>query len=149
MHQYLVFPLLGLAACATAAPVAPDPHAGMAPAATKVVTTPLGRSATTVSGQPLHLPQGPAEAVAAIIDIPPGGATAIHQHPWQRFVYVEHGPVRIVNHDTGESRDFQSGQFLSEVVAQWHEGQATGSTAARLLVIDVVPPGVNNTVMKP
>ena len=149
MRYLVALSLLALAGCVTAAPLSADPHSSMGAGAARPVTIQLGRSATTISGQPLHLPQGAAEAVAAIIDIPVGGATPIHQHPWQRFVYVERGPVRIVNHDTGQSRDFQSGQFLPEVVAQWHEGQAIGPGPVRLVVIDVVPPGVNNTVMKP
>lgn len=111
-------------------------------------STAIARTATTISGQPLKLPQGAAEVVAAIVEIPAGGATTIHQHPWSRFVYVERGPVRIINHDTGEATDLKTGEFFPEVIAQWHEGRATGTETARLLVVDLVPPGVNNTVMK-
>lgn len=113
----------------------------------KVVTTPILRSGQTISSQPLKLPQGAAEMAAAAIEIAPGGATPIHQHPWSRFVYVEKGPVRVVNHDTGATLDFQAGQVLPEVVGQWHEARALRSTA-RLIVIDIVPPGVNNTIMR-
>lgn len=143
--RIILLATLGLAACApvVAEPMTASEHAMPA----KVVTTLIIRSGQTVSNQPLKLPQGPAEMVAAAIEIPAGGATPIHQHPWSRFVYVEKGPVRIVNHDTGATLDFQSGQVLPEVVAQWHEGRAL-DTPARLIVIDVVPPGVNNTVMR-
>lgn len=114
----------------------------------KLVTTPIVRTGRTASNQPLKLPQGEAEMVAVAVDIPVGGATPIHQHPWQRIVYVEKGPLQVVNHDTGETRDFQSGTVLPEVVAQWHEGRAP-SQPVRLIVIDLVPPGVSNMVMKP
>jgi quercetin dioxygenase-like cupin family protein len=134
-----------LSAC-TALAAHPGSQSGHALPA-KVVTTPIVRSGQTISNQPLRLPQGAAEMVAAAIEIAPGGATPIHQHPWSRFVYVEKGPVRIVNHDTGATLDFQSGQVLPEVVGQWHEGRAL-SAPVRLIVIDVVPPGVNNTVMR-
>ena len=141
--------LIGFVAACTPTPTAlPQSHHATAMGSTGLVTTPLVRSSKTISGQPLRLPQGDAEVAAAAIEIPAGGATPIHQHPWSRFVYVERGPVRIINHDTGDSRDFQSGAFLPEVVAQWHEGRAIGPTAARLIVIDLVPPGVNNTVMR-
>jgi quercetin dioxygenase-like cupin family protein len=143
---YLV-PAAVLAACASSGTATAEQAATAAPPP-KVVTTPLVRTGRTISNQPLKLPQGEAEVAAAALDIPAGGATPIHQHPWSRFVYVEKGPVRIVNHDTGESRDFPSGTLLPEVVAQWHEGRALGSPV-RLIVIDLVPPGVNNTVMKP
>lgn len=85
--------------------------------------------------------------VAAAVEIPAGGSTPIHQHPWSRFVYVERGPLRVVNHDTGKTRDFQSGQVIPEVVAQWHEGRAIAGPV-RVIVIDLVPPGVNNTIMR-
>lgn len=69
-------------------------------------------------------------------------------HPWSRFVYVERGSLRVHNHYTGASLDFQAGQVLPEVVAQWHEARALGNAPVRLIVIDLVPPGVNNTIMK-
>jgi quercetin dioxygenase-like cupin family protein len=87
--------------------------------------------------------------VATVVDIPAGGVTTIHQHPWSRFVYVERGPLRVVNQDTGQTHDFQTGQAFAEVVAQWHQGHATGAQGVRLIVIDLVPPGVTNMVMRP
>lgn len=120
---------------------------GISPGAAKV--TPIVRTGRTISGQPLRLPPGEAEVAAAAVEIPAGGALPIHQHPWSRFVYVERGSVRVVNHDTQASMDFQAGQLLPEVVAQWHEAKALGSNSVRLIVIDLVPPGVTNMVMKP
>jgi quercetin dioxygenase-like cupin family protein len=111
------------------------------------VTKPIVRTATTIAGQPLRLPGGRAEMVAAAVDIPAGGSTPIHQHPWSRFVYVERGPLRVVNHDTGKMRDFQTGDVFLEVVFQWHEGRAIAGPV-RVIVIDVVPPGVNNSIMR-
>ena len=136
------------AGCAATSASQPAPVHPMSHAMGKVASVPIVRTATTISGQPLRLPPGPSEMVATAIDIPAGGATAIHQHPWSRFVYVERGPVRITNHDNGESHDYQTGQVIAEVVAQWHEGRAAAGPA-RLIVIDVVPPGVTNMVMKP
>jgi quercetin dioxygenase-like cupin family protein len=114
----------------------------------KMVTTPILRTRLTSSNQPLKLPQGEAELVAIAVDIPAGGATSIHQHPWSRFAYVEKGELRVLNHDTGEARDFKSGEVLSEAVGQWHEGRAT-SGPVRLIVFDLVPPGATNTVARP
>ena len=87
--------------------------------------------------------------VAVAVDIPAGGALPIHQHPWQRLFYVERGTLRVVNQDSGSSLDFNAGQVLPEAVEQWHHGEAVGDGPVRLIVIDLVPPGVNNTVMKP
>jgi quercetin dioxygenase-like cupin family protein len=137
--------ILLAAACAPVGAQTAPPGQHAMPA--KVVTTLILRSGQTISGQPLKLPQGPAEMAAAAIEIAAGGATPIHQHPWSRFVYVEKGPVRVVNHDTGATLDFQAGQVLPEVVGQWHEARALAAPV-RLIVIDIVPPGASNTIMR-
>ena len=147
MRIAFLLPAALTAACAAAAPATLKPASASA-ALTGPLTTPLVRTGRTISNQPLRLPQGDAEVVAAAIDIPAGGATPVHQHPWSRFVYVERGPVRILNHDTGESRDFATGTLLPEVIAQWHEARALASPV-HLVVIDLVPPGVSNMAMKP
>lgn len=146
MRLMLLVPAAVAAGCAPAAAL--SEHAAHVAGPAKIVSTPLVRSGRTIADQPLRLPTGGAEVVATAIDIPPGMATPIHQHPWSRFVYVEKGPVRIVNHDTKQSRDFATGTFLPEVVAQWHEGRALDAPV-RLIVIDLVPPGETNMVMKP
>jgi quercetin dioxygenase-like cupin family protein len=115
--------------------------------ATKV--TPIVRTGKTISGQPLKLPQGPAEMVAASVDIPAGGRIALHRHPWSRFVYVERGRLSIANRDTGEDTVASAGQVIAEVVSQWHEAVALDGAPARLVVIDVVPPSVVNMEMPP
>ena len=132
--------IIVISACAPAT-------SSLAPAVPTASSTPLLRTQQTISGQPLRLPQGPAELVAAAVDIPAGGVTAIHQHPWSRIVYVERGTLRVVNHDTGDSRDFTAGQVLPEVVSQWHEGRAPAGPV-RLVVLDLVPPGASNMVMR-
>jgi len=139
--------LLGLALLAASAPgasIATLPESA-APASTN---TSVARTARTVSGQPLRLPQGKAEMVATAVEILPNGKTTIHQHPWSRFVYVERGPLRVADLETGKTLEFQTGQVFAEVVAQWHQGSAPGPRGARLVVIDLVPPGVTNMTMR-
>ena len=113
-----------------------------------MLTTPILRTRLTSSNQPLKLPQGDSELVAVAVDIPSGGATSIHQHPWSRFAYVEKGQLRVINHDTGEAKDFRPGEVLSEAVGQWHEGRAIEGPV-RLIVFDIVPPGVTNVSAQP
>ena len=105
------------------------------------------RTAQTTSGQPFKLPEGKSEMVAYAVEFPPNGQTTLHMHPWSRFVYVERGPLRVVNQDTGKTDEFQSGQVFPEVITQWHQGYA-GPNGAKLVVIDIVPPGVTNMVMR-
>jgi quercetin dioxygenase-like cupin family protein len=111
--------------------------------------TSITKTTQTISGQPLKLPQGPAEMVAISVDIPAGAALAIHKHPWSRFFYVERGTLRVVNHDTGGSHDFKAGEVQAEAIGEWHEGRAVGNGPVRVIVIDLVPPGATNTVFKP
>ena len=136
--------LVLLAAAAPGASIATSPETA-APTSTNTI---VARAAQTVSGQPLRLPQGSAEMVATAVEIPPNGKTTIHQHPWSRFVYIERGPLVVVNLDTKQTHEFQTGQVFAEVVGQWHQGSAPGPHGARLVVIDLVPPGVTNMKMR-
>jgi len=149
-HLFVSIAMSGAAACASAAPMVSvdHPEAAQTPAA-KPVTTSLLRTGTTISGQPLKLPQGPAEMAAAAVDLPAGARLPLHRHPWSRFVYVEKGRVAIHNRVTGATVEAAAGQALAEVVAQWHEAEALDGAAARLVVFDLVPPGVVNMEMPP
>jgi quercetin dioxygenase-like cupin family protein len=144
MHKLILVTGVLAAATSSASPSIPMENGQ---AAANSVTKPIVRTAATIAGQPLRLPGGRAEMVASAVEIPAGGSTPIHQHPWSRFVYVERGPIRVVNHDTGKMRDFQTGEVFPEVVFQWHEGRAIAGPV-RVIVIDLVPPGVNNTIMR-
>jgi quercetin dioxygenase-like cupin family protein len=128
-----------------------DTNTGVAnkPIASAATVTPILRTGRTMSGQPLKLPQGGAEMAAVTVDIPAGQALPVHKHPWSRLFYVERGTLRVTNHDTGMSMDFKAGQAGAEAVGQWHSGSAVGDGPVRLIVIDLVPPGVNNTIMRP
>jgi quercetin dioxygenase-like cupin family protein len=130
-----------------AVPLPAQPGASVAEP-TKMVTTPILRTRLTSSNQPLKLPHREAELVAVTVDIPAGGATSVHQHPWSRFAYVDKGRLRVINHDTGEAKDFRPGEVLSEAVGQWHEGRAIDGPV-RLIVFDIVPPGVTNITVGP
>ena len=137
----------GVVTAVWVAPLPAQPSASVAEP-TKMVTTPILRTRLTSSNQPLKLPRGDAELVAVTVDIPAGGATSVHQHPWSRFAYVEKGRIRVINHDTGEARDIRPGEVLSEAVGQWHEGRAIDGPV-RLIVFDIVPPGVTNVTARP
>lgn len=139
-----ILALVAMMAFVPAASTASSGEGGKPNAVSKEVV----RTATTVSGQPLRLPRGKAEMVAYTVEIPANGLTTIHQHPWSRFVYVERGPLTVTDQDTGKVHKFQSGQVFGEVVAQWHQGHAPGAQGARLVVIDLVPPGVTNMKMR-
>jgi len=122
------------------------PAAGQTPAATGAVTTPIVRTGTTVTGQPLRVPPSPFELVVNRVEIPAGGIIPTHKHPWSRYVYVEAGAIRVTNHDAGTMNDFAAGQVIVEAIGQWHEGRVLGDAPARLIVFDQVPPEEGNLI---
>lgn len=129
--------LVLLSACASAPPPLPAP-----------VRTEIVRTAETMTGQKLALPDGPAELTASATELPPGARLPVHKHPWQRIVYVERGRLEVINHDTGLRREFEAGDVLVEAVGQWHEGRVLGGEGARLIVYDLAPPGADNMVVR-
>ena len=133
--QFVSAIAIGVAAIAPATAASPSP-----------TITPVIRTDRTVSGQPLRLPQGPAEFVGAVVDIPVGATIPLHQHPWSRFAYIERGTIRVVNRDTGAVLEFKAGQMAAESVGQWHEASVVGSEPVRLIIFEIVPPGVVNGV---
>jgi quercetin dioxygenase-like cupin family protein len=112
-------------------------------------TTPVARTQSTVTGQPLRLPPAPVELVVSRLELPAGATIPAHKHPWQRYAYVEAGAIRVTNHDAGTVSDFTAGQVIVEAVDQWHEGRVTSAGPARLIVFDQVPPGASNTIPRP
>ena len=121
---------------------------GQTPAAPGAVTTPIVRTGTTVTGQPLRVPPAPFQLVVNRVEIPAGGIIPTHKHPWSRYVYVEAGAIRVTNHDAGTVSDFAAGQVIVEAIGQWHEGRVIGNAPVRLIVFDQVPPGQTNVVRR-
>lgn len=142
MRSILVIPAALAVGCAPVMTPAAQTHEG---GMTSLV---VARTALTVSGQPLRLPQGRSEMIASVVDIAAGGSTVIHQHPWSRLAYVERGPLRVVNQDTHQVSELQTGQAFAEAVGQWHQGFAPGPNGARLIIFDLVPAGEANTVVR-
>lgn len=102
------------------------------------------RTDSTMSGQPLRLPEGAAEVVGTAVDMAPGASIAPHRHPWSRFGYVERGRLGVRNLDTGLERVFGPGELVAESVGQLHEGWVVGPDPVRIIVIDLVSPGAPN-----
>lgn len=120
-----------------------------APAPAGPVTTPVGVYKETVSGQPIMPPQGPIEVTASETAAPAGSALPVHRHPYQRYVRVMSGRIRMVNLDTGKSVEFKAGDVIVEPVGQWHSGEVLGDEPVRLFAIDQAPPGQSNMERRP
>lgn len=116
--------------------------------APKVVVKPVLSTTTTASGQPITVPANP-EVIVSTYDIPAGTSLPFHKHPFQRYAYVMAGNLSVVNRDTNETYRYKSGDFIVEVLDQWHMGRNEGKTPVKLLVIDQVEPGKPNVVLAP
>src|SRR5262249_16734519 len=104
------------------------------------VTTPLARTTTTATAQPTMVLAKP-EVIVALTTIPANGATHVHKHPYQRFVYVLSGNLRVANMTTGGHNDYKPGTFVAEMRDTYHFGAPADGHEVKLLVIDLVPPG--------
>ena len=134
--------LLAICASFTAA------HALDSGAAAPVVVTPVKTTAVTSTGQPLVLPQKNVEVTASIYDIAPGATLPVHKHPFARYAYVLAGTLQVTNVDTGKSDVFKAGDFIVEMIDQWHRGSNIGADPVKLVVIDQIEAGAEATVLK-
>ena len=136
----LVPALLAAACLASCAPAEPLAQAVPGPPQSLQVL----RSATTVAGQPIALPNGPIELVVTQTNVGPGGVIPMHRHRWPRYVRVEEGVIRLTFADGGPGRDFGPGDVIVEAIDTWHEGRVIGPGHVRLVAFDLAPPGQSN-----
>lgn len=114
----------------------------------KIAVKPVLSTTTTASGQPVAVPANP-QVIVSTYDIPVGASLPFHKHPFQRYAYVMAGDLSVTNRDTNETYRYKTGDFIVEVLDQWHMGRNEGKTPVKLLVIDQVEPGKSNVVLVP
>ncbi|MGX5841948.1 cupin domain-containing protein [Mesorhizobium sp. ArgA1] len=115
---------------------------------TPVVVTPLADRTQTASGQPIVLPQKNVQVLVSTYDIAVGATLPVHKHPFARYAYVEAGTLKVTNVETGNSNTYKTGDFIVEMIGQWHQATNIGDGAVKLLVIDQVEQGVKNTILQ-
>jgi quercetin dioxygenase-like cupin family protein len=113
-----------------------------------VVVKPVLTTDVTASGQPIALPTKNAQLIVSTYEIAPGAILPEHKHPFSRYAYVLAGTLRVSNTETGKSDVYNIGDFITEAVGQWHQGENIGTNTAKLLVIDHVEKGESNVVLK-
>jgi quercetin dioxygenase-like cupin family protein len=137
-----------LAIAASAAFSITTAHALDSGATAPVVVTPVKSTTVTSTGQPITLPLKNVEVTASIFDIAPGATLPVHKHPFARYGYVLAGSLRVTNVDTGKSDVFNTGDFIVEMIDQWHQGSNIGVDPVKLLVIDQIESGAKATVLR-
>ena len=111
--------------------------------APKVQVAPVTRTNTTVTGQPIVVPDRP-DVIVSIATFPPGARIAEHQHLHPHYVYVLEGVLTVMNTETNKSFEVKAGDFVAEMQDTWHYGINKGAVPVKLLVIDQVPAGAPN-----
>jgi quercetin dioxygenase-like cupin family protein len=107
---------------------------------------PLLSTGTTVVGETIRYPKGPAHVTAAIVTLAPGGRTIMHKHGVPLFAYILEGEL-TVNYGKHGTRTYHQGQSLMEAMNVAHFGINNGSQPVRLLAVymgskrakDVIP----------
>jgi quercetin dioxygenase-like cupin family protein len=130
------------------ADMASPPQLPRAAAPAKPVVTKLFSGTTTALGQRLVLPQGGIEVTVLNYDIPAGASLPVHKHPHPRYAYVLAGRLEVSTGDNTKSFEYGPGDFIVEMLNEWHYGKTLGTEAVKLLVIDQAPAGETNTILK-
>ena len=148
MKLKVVISIAGIIVAATVPGLAADEGRGREAAAASVVVRQVTSSSTTTAGDPVVLPQKDAQVVVSMFEIPAGAKLPVHKHPYPRYGYVLKGALQVANTETGKTDVFKEGDFILESVGHWHQGRNVGQSPTKLLVIDLVEKGANNTVLK-
>ena len=122
--------------------------AGVARAAdaSKVAVTPVARTNTTATGQPIVVPDHP-DVVVSIASFPPGARLPEHEHHFPHYAYVLKGVLTVINTQTNATMQVKTGDFLVEMQDTWHYGVNKGRVPVKLLIIDQVPHGTKGNVV--
>jgi quercetin dioxygenase-like cupin family protein len=119
-----------------------------AQAAGEVKVVPMLNAKVTSTGQPIVLPRGHVRVITSTYEIAPGAKLPEHKHIYPRYGYLMSGQLRVTNVETGTSTIFNPGDFIIESLGQWHTAESIGTDPIRLLVIDQVPKGQDNVVLR-
>ena len=105
----------------------------------------LLQSETTIIGQEIVYPEGPAQITVAIVTMEQGQVTGWHRHEAPLAAHMLEGELTV---DYGEAgtRVYKEGDTLIEALGSRHNGENTGDGIARILVVFAGAVGTPNTV---
>jgi quercetin dioxygenase-like cupin family protein len=107
---------------------------------------PILSTGTSILGETIRYPKGPAHVTAAIVTLEPGGKTVMHKHGVPLFAYILDGELTVDYGKRGK-RTYSQGQSFMEAMAVAHVGINNGAQPVRLLAVymgakrakDVIP----------
>jgi quercetin dioxygenase-like cupin family protein len=116
-----------------------------APSQSPPPIAPLFVTGKTVMGEPIVYPtSAPAELTAAIMVIPPGGATPWHVHNVPLAGIVLEGEITVEYRDRGV-KTFKTGEAIAEAMQVTHRGTNPGEKPVRIFVLYIGAKGVPTT----
>lgn len=89
---------------------------------------------TTVMGEPIVYPAGPAKVSSTIVTLGPHSEAALHLHPVPMYAYVLEGEVTVEYQGHGR-KIYKTGEALMEAQAVPHRGINTGDVPVRILCV--------------
>lgn len=100
----------------------------------QVETTDLLKTTTTAADQPIVYPQtAEPEVSILLVEIPPGGATGWHKHPYPIFAYALSGELSIEFED-GRSHHLSAGEAMVECLNMFHNGTNIGTVPVKIVI---------------
>jgi quercetin dioxygenase-like cupin family protein len=105
----------------------------------------LLQSETTVIGQKIVYPEGPAQITVAIVTMESGHSTGWHVHEAPLAAHMLEGELTVDYGDDG-TRTYRKGDTLIEALGSRHNGRNSGEGRARILVVFSGAVGIPNTV---
>lgn len=104
----------------------------------------------TIIGQPISYPTGaPAKVTAATVTMQPGQSTGWHKHDVPLFGYMLEGEITVDYGPKLGKKVYRKGDTLMEAINEPHDGTATSSGPASILVVFAGAEGIKNTEIAP
>lgn len=100
---------------------------------------------TTVIGQPIVYPEGPAQITVAIVTMQAGQQTGWHLHEAPLAAHMLEGEL-TVDYGADGTRVYRKGDTLVEALGSRHQGTNTGTGIARIFAVFAGAAGTPNTV---
>lgn len=105
----------------------------------------LHQSQTTVIGQQIEYPSGPAQITVATVTMEQGQVTGWHRHQAPLTARILEGEL-TVDYGVNGVRVYREGDTLVEALGSRHNGKNTGDGKVRILVVFSGAVGTANTV---
>jgi quercetin dioxygenase-like cupin family protein len=100
----------------------------------QVEMTALLKTTTTAADQPIvYPPTNEPEVSIIVVEIPPGGETGWHSHPYPIFVYSLSGELSI-SFENGKTHHLLAGEAMMECLNMFHNGKNVGTAPVKLVI---------------